>query len=68
MVKFQLEDVISPELIFVLKNITRQLEMTGKVLFLSDSGQKKKHFAVVEVDGVMAPVVVPVQQLRIRHG
>ena len=31
MVRFELEDVICPELIFVLKNITRQLEMTGKV-------------------------------------
>ena len=37
--------------------------LTGKVIDLSDSGLQKEAFAVVEVEGIEAPLVVPVERV-----
>ena len=63
-VRFALESAICPETETTLRKITDRLEVTGKVVFLSDAGERRDHFAVVEVDGIMSPLVVPVAQLH----
>ena len=63
-VNFRLSDAQCPEADELLENITGRLEVTGRVLYLSDSGTKKQHYAVLEVDGIMSPVIVPVDQIK----
>ena len=62
-VRFKLADVLCPELEQVVEKLTEDLEVTGRVAFLSDSGNDKDSFAVVEVDGVMCPLIVPVDEI-----
>jgi hypothetical protein len=61
---FRLGDVICPDRQEAVSQITPELEVTGKVVFLSDCGNEPERFAVVEVNGVYTPLVVPVERLR----
>ena len=63
MVRFSLENVICPDLENILSKATSGLEVTGKVVLLSDTGVKKRYYAVVEVAGIATPLVVPVEEL-----
>lgn len=47
-----------------MSQITPELEVTGKVVLLSDSGGETERFAVLEVNGLHSPLVVPVERLR----
>jgi len=38
--------------------------LQGRVIDLSDSGNQSEAFAVVEVDGLTQPVVVPVKHIK----
>jgi hypothetical protein len=38
--------------------------LQGKVIDMSDSGTQQEAFAVVEVDGISQPVVVPMNRIR----
>jgi hypothetical protein len=38
--------------------------LQGKVIDMSDSGTHHEAFAVVEVEGLMQPVVVPMNRIR----
>jgi len=38
--------------------------LQGKVIDMSDSGTQQEAFAVVEVEGLMQPVVVPMNRIR----
>jgi hypothetical protein len=58
-IRFRLRDVVCPETEDVLRNLTDRLEVTGRVLYLSDSGTLLNHYAVVEVNGLATPVIVP---------
>ena len=62
-VRFKLADVVCPEPEQVIDKLTETLEVTGKVVFLSDSGEEKDQFAIVEVNGVMCPLIVPVDEI-----
>ena len=61
---FCLTDVFCPDLDQIREKITDSLEVTGRVIFLSDAGERPDHFAVVEVDGIMSPLIVPVDQIK----
>jgi hypothetical protein len=61
--RFRLSDVICPDRDQILKQITSELEVCGEVLFLSDSGDKKGHFAILEVKGIPVPLVVSLDHL-----
>ena len=65
LVRFQLKEAVCPTAAEVAEQITPDLEIRGSVVFLSDSGDSKDHFAIVEVEGLATPVIVPVS--RIRH-
>ena len=64
-VAFRLREAICPTTAEVAEQITPDLEICGQVVFLSDSGDSKDHYAIVEVVGLATPVIVPVS--RIRH-
>ena len=66
-VRFRLKDVVCPETELILQNLTGRLEVTGKVLYLSDSGTLLNHFAVVEVNGLMTPVVIPSASVNVNR-
>jgi hypothetical protein len=62
-VRFQLSKAVCPEFCQLLENITDRLDVTGRVVYLSDAGEKKDFYAVVEVCGIETPLIVPVDQL-----
>jgi len=63
-INFSLESVVCPDFKEVVEKITRCLEISGRIIFLSDAGEKRDHFAVVQVDGVMSPLIVPVDSIK----
>lgn len=63
-VSFKLGETVCPDLEQVLTQITPELELSGRVVFFSDYGEHKDHFAIVDVGGLLSPVIVPVSQLR----
>ncbi len=64
-VRFRLASVVCPDTESVLEKITEGLALEGRVLYLSDSGDEKDHYAVVEVPGIMVPVIVPIAKLNV---
>jgi hypothetical protein len=60
---FRLADVICPDQQDVRTKVTSDLEVAGEVVFLSDNGGQKDRFAVIEVAGIHAPLIVPVGRL-----
>jgi len=62
--RFKLADVISPERELVLLQITADIEVEGEILFLSDKGQQPNRFAIIEVEGVLSPMIVPVNKVQ----
>jgi hypothetical protein len=63
-VSFRLNEVVCPDLQQILTQLTSDLELTGRVVFFSDYGDKKNHFAIIDVDGVLSPMIVPVSRLQ----
>jgi hypothetical protein len=63
-VAFRLEDVFCPDQEVVLSHLEGGLEVIGKVSFFSDNGTDKEGFAIVDVPGLLVPVVVPRDRLR----
>ncbi len=63
-VGFKLEDVLYPDQDVVMAHLSSGVEVIGKVSYFSDSGTQKESFAIVEVPGMMVPLVVPRERLR----
>ena len=61
---FKLKDVFFPESADVMSKATPELKLKGKVIDFSDSGKSKREFAILEVEGIQGPVVVPVEKLK----
>ena len=61
---FEISDVECPDAGQVIRQIGPGLTVSGQVVYLSDSGDQKDHFAVVDVQGIHAPLVVRVDRLR----
>jgi hypothetical protein len=61
--RFKLADVICPDRQQVLGQITPAVQVSGRVVFLSDEGERKDCYAVIEVDGIGTPLIVPVERL-----
>jgi len=62
-VRFQLSKAVCPAFYQILENMAECLEVTGRVVYLSDAGEKKDFYAVVEVCGLETPLIIPVDQL-----
>lgn len=63
-VSFKLGEVVCPDLEQMLTQLTPELELSGEVVFFSDYGKSKNHFAIVDVRGLLTPLIVPVSRLR----
>lgn len=61
---FRLGDVLCPEPRQVLVQLTPELEVSGEVVFMSDQGQQPDRFAIVNVEGILSPLIVPTERLR----
>ncbi len=59
-VAFRLSDAVCPEFEQVVAQIGPELEVAGEVVLFSDRGSDKNFFAIVQVEGLAAPLIVPV--------
>lgn len=62
-VSFRLAGATCPEPEQIVEKITDDLELTGRILYLSDSGDRKDDYAVIEVDGIVSPIIVPTERI-----
>ena len=65
-VRFQLSQVVCPEHDRLIEKITEGLEISGRIVYLSDGGDQKDFYAIVEVSGIATPLIIPVSQLELR--
>ena len=63
-VHFKIDDVYLPDPAQILRVLHGQDLLQGKIVDLSDSGMEEDAFAVVEVEGIGQPVVVPVKRIK----
>lgn len=63
-VRFRIGDIHLPDASEVLARISDEFEVQGLVTLLSDHGEKRSAFAVVEVKGILMPIIVPTSCLQ----
>jgi hypothetical protein len=63
-VTFRICDAYVPEPVQILMELHGKDQLEGKVIDVSDAGIQEEAFAVVEVQGLSQPVVVPVKYIR----
>ena len=61
-VHFKIRDVFFPDPENLLIELHGNDLLQGKVIDLSDSGTQRGAFAVVEVEGIAQPVIIPVNR------
>jgi len=62
--RFKLADIICPDRRQALMQITADLEVTGEIVFLSNQGSEPDQFVIVEVEGILSPLVVSTHRLH----
>jgi len=62
---FKLGDVFFPDGDEVIGRTTPELKLCGRIIDFTDSGRSKNEYAILQVDGIEGPVVVPVSKLRV---
>jgi hypothetical protein len=62
--RFRLADVYAPGLSDLFNQITPELELQGRISFLSDGGDEQNSYAVVEVPGILMPLIVPASAIE----
>ena len=60
-VQFPIQNVFFPEPAAVLKELHGKTSIEGRVIELSEGGPNGEMFAVVEVEGLSQPVIVPLR-------
>jgi hypothetical protein len=63
-VNFRICDAYIPEPVQILMELHGKDQLQGKVIDVSGAGSQEEPFAVVEVEGLSKPVVVPMKQIR----
>jgi hypothetical protein len=63
-VNFQINDIYIPDPYQILNQLHGNDLLQGKVIDVSDGGTQLEAFAVVEVDGLKQPVVVPMNRIK----
>ena len=63
-VHFRIYDVYVPEPVQILMELYGKDQFQGKIIDVSDSGSQNEAFAVVEVEGLSQPVVVPMKHIK----
>jgi hypothetical protein len=64
-VNFQLQDIFFPDPAEVVLELHGGQRIEGEVIDLSDSGAQKEAFAVIRVERMSQPVLVPVTCLKV---
>jgi hypothetical protein len=62
--RFRLADVICPDKQQVSSQITPELEVSGEIVLFSDGDNEPQQYAIIEVEGIAAPLIVPVARLQ----
>ncbi len=62
--RFKLADVICPDQQHAVLQITPGIELSGEIVSLSDYGDQPDRFAIIEVEGIASPLIVPVERLQ----
>jgi hypothetical protein len=62
-VHFKISDIYIPDPHLLLWQLHGDDLLRGKVIELSDNGTQQGAFAVVEVEGIEQPMIVPVERL-----
>jgi hypothetical protein len=68
MVAFKLKDAVCPRLSDALQAVGPDLEVRGEIVFFSDGGERRHHYAIIEVGGIHTPLIVPVDRLEAAAG
>ena len=63
-VNFKIKDVYVPDPAQILLELHGDDLLQGKIIDVSDSGFQKNAFAVVEVEGLAQPLVVPMDRIK----
>jgi hypothetical protein len=63
-VTFRICDAYVPEPAQILMELHGEDQLEGKVIDVSDTSFQEEAYAVVEVEGLSQPVVVPVKHVR----
>lgn len=63
-VNFRICDAYVPEPLHILMELHGDDLLHGKIIDVSDSGGQDEQFAVVEVERLAQPVVVPMKHVR----
>ncbi len=61
---FAIGDVVCPDAARTLEQVGPELTIRGQITMLSDRGTDKSAFAVVQVEGIHSPLIVPVDRLQ----
>jgi len=64
LVRFRIRDVFYPSAIEALRQVTEDAQVCGRLLFFSDAGRQRGQYAVIDVEGMAAPVIVSVDRLH----
>ena len=63
-VNFQINDIYIPDSGQILNELHGNDLLQGRVIDMSDGGTELEAFAVVEVEGLKQPIVVPMNRIR----
>lgn len=63
-VNFRICDAYIPEPVQILMELHGEDLLRGKIIDVSDSGSQDEQFAVVEVESLSQPVVVPIRLVK----
>jgi len=63
-IHFRIRDVYVPNPEVLLVALYGNDVLQGRVVEMSDSGDEREAFAVVRVEGLAEPVIVPVKQIQ----
>ena len=67
-VKFKLGNVHLPSVQDALNRMTPDTEIQGNITLLSGEGLNKSAYAVVEVRGILMPIIVPTGRAKFAAG
>lgn len=63
-VEFRLADAVCPDLDQIVAQVSSYLTVTGELVLLSKGEDKTEEYAVVNVAGINAPLIVPAGSLQ----
>jgi hypothetical protein len=66
-VQFRLGDIFMPDAATLIYNLHRSDVLLGRVIAMSDAGDREDAFVVVEVEGIKQRIVVPVERVLVRE-